>query len=123
MVRMTTPDDPRRYLRGVLIGIGRVVEIRARTPEDLEEATRLMTQHRDEPQPGVGPAFEEPAPAMPSMRDLFAGQALQAFLGYEHWRDAKDDAVTTGDPLCDITARWAYAFADAMLAERAKAKP
>lgn len=43
-----------------------------------------------------------------TLRDYFAAAALQGF-GANHWTS-------------EMTARAAYAFADAMLAERAKAK-
>ncbi len=108
-----------KYSRGVLIGIGRVIEISAKTPEDLEEATRLMMSHRDEPQPGVGPAFQAPEPEMPSMRDLFAGQALAGIINL-HTEALKMGIA--GRPVSAI-AQIAYEYADAMLVERAKAKP
>ena len=61
-----------------------------------------------------GAAFPYPygpqgAPGM-SLRDWFAGLAMQGFR-------ANEDGFSTDDP---VVAKWSYEQADAMLAERAK---
>lgn len=58
-------------------------------------------------EPGMAPDYLPPTELGVTLRDFFAAQALQGIL-----------AGRSGDPEDDLVAQWAYALADAMLAQR-----
>lgn len=62
-------------------------------------------------------------PESTSLRDWFAGQALTCvmdLLPSEASLKSGVDSVALAEAVAKVAARWAYAIADAMIAERSK---
>lgn len=71
---------------------------------------------------GTGEEFEPGAEGM-TLRDYFAGQALNGFFSSPAWMKGADAAALKSDAkLADALAEFAYQYADAMIAEREKTR-
>lgn len=65
--------------------------------------------------PNMRNGFEAHTETGISLRDYFAAKAMQSIVSSPRWNE--------GEPNNAVTANWAYAMADAMLAEREKTTP